>query len=92
MGLQICRRVLSAADSIADSICKYIVVVTKSTVPVGTGKLVRERIAERLAGRDCTNEFDVVSTPSSSVRVLLYMTLCTRTGWLWVMSQTGLKI
>jgi len=50
--------VLSAAKSIAQNITGYTVIVDKSTVPVGTGRRVREVVA------GITNhEFDVVSNP-----------------------------
>ena len=51
--------VYAAADEIADSIDGYTVVVTKSTVPVGTGDAIEERLIEKLP-RD---RFDVVSNP-----------------------------
>jgi len=57
------RYVIQAAASIGKYLKKYTVIVDKSTVPVGTGKLVKETIASVLAqsGRDV--EFDVVSNP-----------------------------
>jgi UDPglucose 6-dehydrogenase len=42
---------------------KYLVVVTKSTVPVGTAKKVRAAIEEELAQREENLEFDVASNP-----------------------------
>jgi UDPglucose 6-dehydrogenase len=53
--LQHVRRV---ADVIADNLNGYKVVVTKSTVPVGTGDIVREIIA-----RKAQHKFAVVSNP-----------------------------
>ena len=41
----------------------YKVVVDKSTVPVGTGKLVRETIQRELDNRNLSYEFDIVSNP-----------------------------
>jgi UDPglucose 6-dehydrogenase len=41
----------------------YKVIVEKSTVPVGTAKLVRQDMAEELAARGESFEFDVVSNP-----------------------------
>ena len=51
--------VYSAAEQIADTLAGYAVVVTKSTVPVGTGR----QIAEIIAGRRPDIEFDVASNP-----------------------------
>lgn len=50
--------VLGVADEIGPLLKQYTVIVNKSTVPVGTAELVRERIASR-----ATVEFDVVSNP-----------------------------
>ncbi|MBI2842995.1 MAG: UDP-glucose/GDP-mannose dehydrogenase family protein [Armatimonadetes bacterium] len=52
--------VIDAAKVIARNIDRYKVVVNKSTVPVGTGDLVRD-VIERNKVRDV--EFDVVSNP-----------------------------
>jgi UDPglucose 6-dehydrogenase len=49
----------AAAGEIADALTGYAVVVTKSTVPVGTGRAV-ERI---LVGKRPYGDFDVVSNP-----------------------------
>ncbi len=51
--------VFAAAEQIADALDHYAVVVTKSTVPVGTGK----RIADIIRARRPDLEFDVVSNP-----------------------------
>jgi UDPglucose 6-dehydrogenase len=51
--------VFSAAEEIARAITGYTVVVTKSTVPVGTGR----RVAEIIRGIRPEAEFDVVSNP-----------------------------
>lgn len=48
------------AESIAAHIDRYVVVVTKSTVPVGTNYRIRDMIATRLEGRV---SFDIVSNP-----------------------------
>lgn len=50
--------VKSAAEMIAKSMNGYKVIVDKSTVPVGTGEIVKKIIAESYQG-----EFDVVSNP-----------------------------
>ncbi len=51
--------VFGAADQVARAISKYTVIVTKSTVPVGTGRKVAETIRKARPGAD----FDVVSNP-----------------------------
>ena len=51
--------VYSAAAEIAEALDGYTVVVTKSTVPVGTGREIK-RIISEIAGQDA---FDVVSNP-----------------------------
>ena len=51
--------VYAAAKEIAESLTKYTVVVTKSTVPVGTGREVERIIRETRPDA----EFDVVSNP-----------------------------
>lgn len=50
--------VLKVAEQIGPLLRDYTVIVNKSTVPVGTSELVRERV-----GRKATVEFDVVSNP-----------------------------
>ena len=55
--------VLAVARSIGDHLTRYAVIVDKSTVPVGTADRVRAVIAERLAARGVSVDFDVVSNP-----------------------------
>lgn len=55
--------VISVADDIGKHIDGYKVVVDKSTVPVGTGKLVRDTIKKKLKERGIEHDFDVVSNP-----------------------------
>jgi len=55
--------VLAAAREIGRHLERYTVIVDKSTVPVGTGDLVEQAIAEELAQRRSTVEFSVVSNP-----------------------------
>ena len=57
------RYVLGAARTIASHMGRYCVVVTKSTVPVGTADKVRREIESALAARGAQMEFDVVSNP-----------------------------
>ncbi|MDD0995425.1 UDP-glucose/GDP-mannose dehydrogenase family protein [Pseudomonas sp. TNT2022 ID1044] len=56
--------VLSVAQTIALNMDRHQIVVDKSTVPVGTGDLVRARIEQVLAENDRSDlTFDVVSNP-----------------------------
>ena len=57
------RYVLSVAEAIGRTIGEYRVVVTKSTVPVGTADKVRAKIDSTLKSRGAQVEFDVVSNP-----------------------------
>ena len=50
----------AVAEAIAGELSEYKVIVTKSTVPVGTGQRLREIITPRLKSRV---DFDVVSNP-----------------------------
>lgn len=55
--------VLQVAENIGKYINEYKVIVDKSTVPVGTGKQVREIIEKELEKRGKKIEFDIVSNP-----------------------------
>ncbi|MDB5262719.1 MAG: UDP-glucose 6-dehydrogenase, partial [Adhaeribacter sp.] len=57
------KYVLAVARSIGRHMNKYLVVVTKSTVPVGTARKVRAAIEEEIIRRDEPLEFDVASNP-----------------------------
>jgi UDPglucose 6-dehydrogenase len=57
------RYVLAVARSIGEHMSEYKVVVTKSTVPVGTADKVREAVGASLAARRASVEFDTVSNP-----------------------------
>jgi UDPglucose 6-dehydrogenase len=57
------KYVLQVARTIGQHINKYIVVVTKSTVPVGTARKVRDAISEELTKRGVDVPFDVASNP-----------------------------
>ena len=52
------KYVLKVAEDLGGIINSYKIIIDKSTVPVGTADLVRERIAAT-----CKHEFDVVSNP-----------------------------
>src|SRR5271163_2344777 len=57
------RYVLAVARSIGEHMSEYKVVITKSTVPVGTADKVRAAVRESLAARKAALEFDTVSNP-----------------------------
>lgn len=57
------KYVLQVAKTIGENINKYLVVVTKSTVPVGTAKKVRDTIQAELDRRGVDVIFDVASNP-----------------------------
>jgi len=52
------KYVLAAAEQIGRSLKSYQVIVNKSTVPIGTGQLVKKTVAKHYKGK-----FDVVSNP-----------------------------
>ncbi|MFV0470010.1 MAG: UDP-glucose dehydrogenase family protein [Dysgonomonas sp.] len=56
--------VLEVARTIGQHLNKYILIVTKSTVPVGTAELVKKTIREELSKRNLNDlDFDVASNP-----------------------------
>ena len=57
------RYVLTVARTIATHLNRYCIVITKSTVPVGTADKVRAELERTLVGRGVKVEFDVVSNP-----------------------------
>ncbi len=57
------KYVLQVARTIGQNMNKYLVIVTKSTVPVGTAKKVRQTIEEELQKRGMDVPFDVASNP-----------------------------
>ena len=57
------KYVLEVARTVGRNIEKHVVLVTKSTVPVGTAKKVRAAVQEELDKRDVDIEFDVASNP-----------------------------
>ncbi|MBP5409576.1 MAG: UDP-glucose/GDP-mannose dehydrogenase family protein [Prevotella sp.] len=57
------KYVLQVARTIGQNLNHYVVVVTKSTVPVGTAKKVHDVIEEELQKRGVSIEFDVASNP-----------------------------
>ena len=57
------KYVLQVAKTIGENLNQYLVVVTKSTVPVGTARKVRATIEAELKKRDADIPFDVASNP-----------------------------
>ena len=57
------RYVLQVAKTIGQNLNRYVVVVTKSTVPVGTAQKIRNTISNELAKRNVDIDFDVASNP-----------------------------
>ena len=57
------KYVLEVAHTIGINMNKYVLVVTKSTVPVGTAQKVKAAIKEELDKRKANIDFDVASNP-----------------------------
>ncbi len=57
------KHVLAVAETIAEHMLDYKVIVDKSTVPVGTADRVTETVQAKLAQRQVNLTFDVVSNP-----------------------------
>jgi UDPglucose 6-dehydrogenase len=57
------KYVLAVARGIGENLDGYCVVVTKSTVPVGTAAKVRAEVERALGERSAETEFDVASNP-----------------------------
>lgn len=55
--------VLNVAETIGQKMNDYVLIVNKSTVPVGTAKLVKEKIQSELNKRGVDIPFDVASNP-----------------------------
>ena len=55
--------VLAVADEIGTYMQNYLVIATKSTVPIKTAEKIRKRIADSLKLRSSKLEFDVASNP-----------------------------
>ncbi|MFC1481744.1 UDP-glucose dehydrogenase family protein [Candidatus Neomarinimicrobiota bacterium] len=55
--------ILAAAREIGDCIDGYKVVITKSTVPMGTSELVRSNIQKQIDARNLEIKFDIASNP-----------------------------
>ena len=71
------KYVLEVAKTIGKNMNQYVLLVTKSTVPVGTAELVRETIQKELDKRGLKIEFDVASNPEFLKEgCLLYTSRC----------------
>jgi UDPglucose 6-dehydrogenase len=57
------KYVLAVAEAIGKHMTEFRVVVTKSTVPVGTADKVKAKVADTLKTRGASVDFDVVSNP-----------------------------
>lgn len=57
------KYVLGVAKEIGTHMTDYLVVITKSTVPVGTAEKVKNTIKQALADRNSTISYDVASNP-----------------------------
>jgi UDPglucose 6-dehydrogenase len=57
------RHVLAVAQTIGTHLSRYAIVITKSTVPVGTADKVHAELDRTLTARGAKIEFDVVSNP-----------------------------
>lgn len=57
------KYVLGVAEEIGQNLNNYAVIITKSTVPIGTAEKVRTKIAHELKQRGADVEFDVASNP-----------------------------
>src|ERR1700733_5022944 len=57
------RYVLAVAGTIGEHMTEYKVVITKSTVPVGTADKVRDAVGKALKARQASFEYDTVSNP-----------------------------
>ncbi|MBT3747616.1 MAG: UDP-glucose/GDP-mannose dehydrogenase family protein, partial [Bacteroidetes bacterium] len=57
------KYVLAVARDIGKYMSDYLVVVTKSTVPIGTSLKVRDAVKETLGARNSDLDFDVASNP-----------------------------
>lgn len=71
------RYVLDVAREVGRNMSDYVLLVTKSTVPVGTARKVKQTVAQELAARGVTIDFDVASNPEflkegSAVKDFMY--------------------
>ena len=62
-GCQDISYVLDVAKNIGENLERYALIVTKSTVPIGTSLLIKKTIKKELKKRNIDVEFDVASNP-----------------------------
>lgn len=55
--------VLEVARTVGQNMKRYVLLITKSTVPVGTAQLVRKTVEEELQKRNLSIDFDIASNP-----------------------------
>lgn len=71
------RYVLDVAREVGRNMNDYVLLVTKSTVPVGTARKVKQAVTQELAARGVNVDFDVASNPEflkegSAVKDFMY--------------------
>ena len=71
------RYVLDVAKEVGRHMSDYVLLVTKSTVPVGTARKVKDAVSQELAARGAKIDFDVASNPEflkegSAVKDFMY--------------------
>lgn len=57
------KYVMAVAEDIGKYMTAYLLVITKSTVPIGTSEKVRKKIAGELEKRKASIDFDIASNP-----------------------------
>jgi len=57
------KYVLDVARTVGQTMNKYLLVVTKSTVPVGTARIVKQTIVDEQVKRGVSIDFDIASNP-----------------------------
>jgi len=57
------KYVMAVAGEIGRHMTDYLLIITKSTVPIGTAKKIRGKISEELSKRKAVIDFDVASNP-----------------------------
>lgn len=81
--------VLDVARTFGRHIRKYTILVTKSTVPVGTSQKIEAAIREELAARGEEIPFDVASNPEFLKEGLRSRISCRPTAWSWASKANG---
>jgi len=63
------------AETIGEYINGYKVIVDKSTVPIGTGQIIKKIISDKVKERGAEYRFDIVSNPEFLREGKPFMTL-----------------